>query len=74
MAVIPAKKYVTMENDMVDLIAYDRYGRTRGAVEAILDANPGLGERGPILPRGIVIYLPSLEDTPPKRKVINLWD
>ncbi|MBO6755767.1 MAG: tail protein X [Roseibium sp.] len=63
--------YVTAENDMVDLIAWNYYGRH--ATVAVLDANPGLAEHGPHLPAGLTITLPQLPSEPPA-PTISLWD
>ncbi len=53
--------YVTKQNDMVDAIAAVTYGTEHnGATEAILDANPGLAEFGPVLPANLSIILPDL--------------
>ena len=49
--------YVTDEGDVVDKIAFKRFGDSSSTV-AILDANPGLAERGPVLARGITILIP----------------
>ena len=50
--------YETKQGDMVDEIAFRRFGRSSEAVTAILDANPGLAARGPVLPAGLVIRIP----------------
>lgn len=53
--------YRTRQGDRLDLIAWRHYGRLRGAVERILEANPRLAEQhDPAhLPGGLVIRLPS---------------
>ena len=58
---------------MLDQIALAHYGDRPGAVEAILEANPGLAERGPLLPSGVTVVLPALGDTQ-HRKEVRLWD
>lgn len=50
--------YVTQDGDMVDLIAFRRFGSSSTFAEAILDANPGLAARGPVLEGGITIMIP----------------
>ncbi len=52
-----AKLYRTRDGDMLDEICYSEYG-TEQAVVAVLDANPGLADKGAILIAGIEIILP----------------
>ena len=49
------EQYLTIEGDTADLIAYNRFGVTHGATEAILRANPGLAAGGTKLPQGMTI-------------------
>lgn len=58
---------------MVDWICWKHYGRQAGAVEAVLDANPGLAKLGPVLPAGMIIELPVLPD-PSRNGTVRLWD
>jgi phage tail protein X len=45
----------------VDLILWRKYGlRGRSLLEATLDANPGLGKLGPVLPLGTRFNIPDL--------------
>ncbi|MBB4398754.1 MULTISPECIES: tail protein X [Bradyrhizobium] len=53
------EQYTTIEGDTVDLIAYNRFGVTHGATEAILRANPGLAAAGTKLPQGMTINIPA---------------
>ncbi|WP_028165501.1 tail protein X [Bradyrhizobium elkanii] len=53
------EQYTTIEGDTVDLIAYNRFGVTHGATEAILRANPGLAAAGTKLPEGMTINIPN---------------
>jgi len=64
--------YTTRDGDMVDEIAFSRFGRTAGVVELILEANPGLAARGPRLPAGLVICLP-LPVVPDRAQATRLW-
>lgn len=65
--------YVTTAGDMVDLIAFKRFGASSGATEAIYVANPGLADLGPVLPAGVTILIPvPLE--PATTSVPQLWD
>ena len=50
--------YRTKKSDLVDAICWRHYGEQSGAVEVVLEANPGLADIGPVLPAGIIIELP----------------
>ncbi len=61
------------QGDTVDLICQRHYGRTAGVTEAVLAANPGLADVGPVLPIGTPVRLPP--HTPnPTRPTLQLWD
>ncbi len=68
--------YMTSDGDMVDLICRRHYGQTTaGIVEQVLQANPGLADRGAILPMGITIVLPEVQgDALPVVASVKLWD
>jgi phage tail protein X len=68
-----ATSYRTRQHDVLDLICWRHYGRQSGAVEAVLDANPGLGDRGPVYQSGLVIALPDLAPAV-SRGPVRLWD
>lgn len=70
MAAVP---YETEAGEMLDLIAYRHYGYSPGAVEAILEANPGLCEYPPVLPAGVRFTLPDIAPAAPK-SAVRLWD
>lgn len=67
-------EYVASEGDTVDLIAWRVYG-TQGArvVEQLLEANPGLADRGAELQAGTRLVIPSL-DIKAERGGVRLWD
>lgn len=65
--------YRTRDLDMLDWICRKHYGRTAGAVEAVLEANPGLAELGPVYAAGVLIQLPELPSASAE-KTIRLWD
>ena len=67
------QQYTTKANDMVDAIAYKVYGATAGYTEAILAANPGLADQGPILPAGITITLPDMSNQAQQIQTVKLW-
>lgn len=66
--------YVTRAGDTVDWIAWRFYGADAArAVEQVLAANPGLADPGPLLPAGLVIELPAIEE-PAEQGGVRLWD
>ncbi|MCA8881835.1 MAG: tail protein X [Rhodobacteraceae bacterium] len=56
---------------MLDAIVAAHYGRTDVLV-AVLDANPGLADLGPVLPALTRVVLPDLPE-PSLAPVIRLW-
>jgi len=76
MSARPIARYVARDGDTVDWICWRHYadrGRLAdGAVEAVLEANPGLADLGPRLAAGTVIRLPDLPV--PQLPTIRLWD
>lgn len=64
---------ITQDEDMVDAIAFRHYGTSDGTPEAILDANPGLAARGPVLPAGLTIVLPPVA-RPVPGPAVTLYD
>lgn len=69
-----ATAYVTRTGDTVDYIAWKYYGTTAGnTTEKLLEANPGLAGQGTVLPDGITIVLPVIEQ-PTTRRGVKLWD
>ena len=64
----------TNQNDTVDALCWRHYGRTAGVTEAVLEANPGLADQGPILPQGFVVNMPEAPASAPQRQMVNLWD
>lgn len=62
-----------MQGDTVDLLCWRHYGRTAGVTEAVLEANPGLAEYGPVLPNGLEVELPD-QPTQPAATRLQLWD
>lgn len=65
--------YRCKQGDVLDDIVWRHYGRQAGAVEAVLEANPGLAAAGPTLPLGHVIELPDLAATDPVQTTTRLW-
>jgi phage tail protein X len=67
------EEYRTAEGDMVDSIAFARFGTSKGVTERILDANPGLAAMGEILPPNIIVRIP-VPEVPDRAVVPRLWD
>ena len=69
-----SQDYITREGDMADYIAWKNYCTLDDrVVEQLLDANPGLADRGPILPAGVRITLPDLQ-LETAAEAVKLWD
>lgn len=67
-------QYVCRQGDVLDDIAWRQYGANGwDVVNTVLAANPGLAERGPLMPAGLVIELPVIERPAPVRKGVSLW-
>jgi phage tail protein X len=43
-------------------------------LEAVLEANRGLADFGPILPAGVTITLPDLAVAPASAQTVRFWD
>lgn len=63
--------YRTIEGDMLDAICKARLG-SEAHVPAVLAANPGLADLGPVYPAGVLIMLPDLP-APVAPGLIRLW-
>lgn len=63
----------THQVETVDALCWRYYGRTQGAVEAVLQANPGLARLGLVLPQGLLVAMPDLP-APPAKQMTQLWD
>lgn len=66
-------KYVTSDGDVVDEVCWRHYGRQVGVVERVLEFNPGLADRGPVLPAGVEIELPVLPSDLTESKITRFW-
>jgi phage tail protein X len=69
--------YQTKDGDMIDLIAWQHYGKSSGFVEKMLEVNRGdrahaLSSKPLVLPRGLNILLPEATEEP--RRIISLYD
>lgn len=65
--------YKTSQGDTLDYICWKHYGQQSGAVEAVLLANPGLADLGPVLPINTQITLPVLAQPARQAQPIRLW-
>lgn len=63
-----------VQGDTLDDLVWQHYGRSAGAVEAVLEANPGLADLGAILPVGTRVELPDLAPAKPTGNRLKLWD
>ena len=63
--------YQCKEGDVLDWICWKQYERQSQAVEAVLEANPGLADQGPKLAAGQLITLPDLDE--PELDIVRIW-
>ncbi|WP_282338492.1 tail protein X [Pseudomonas sp. PS02288] len=64
----------TVQGETVDALCWRVYGRTAAVTEAVLEANPGLADYGPVLPIGLLVTLPDAAPQAEQTEVVNLWD
>lgn len=62
--------YETKPSEILDEIVFRHYGNHQ-PLQLVLNANPGLAKRGPILPEGLTITLPPVVEE--AKKYITLW-
>lgn len=67
-----AATYRTIEGDTADAICHRVFGETAGLTEALLEANPGLADKGPVFAAGLVLQLPEAPKTETRR--VRLYD
>jgi phage tail protein X len=69
-------QYVTRDGDTVDLVVWRIFGTTAaGLVERVLETNPGIADRGPVLPAGLVLQLPEAAAAATTvDQGVKLWD
>lgn len=69
-----AQAYNTRDGDTVDSIAWRYYGAVNDDIlHAVLEANPGLADRGPMLSRGVTVILPDIATPATTVKSVHLW-
>lgn len=69
-----ATEYVTVQGDMIDLVAFRAYGHHVGTAEVVLEANPHVAGLEDVLPAGTLLVLPDLPARATPKKKIRLWD
>lgn len=68
-------QYMTKQGDVLDDIAWRQYGVNSWAVvQQVLAANHGLAEYGAVLPAGLTITLPLIENPTTTKKSVSLWN
>ncbi len=68
-------QYITKQGDVLDDVVWRQYGvGTWSVVQQVLDANPGLADHGAVLPAGLVVTLPEIENPTTTTKSVSLWD
>ena len=67
-------QYRTKDGDTLDAICWTHYGQQAGAVEAVLETNPGLADSGTIFSAGVLIELPALPEPSQTIQTVRLWD
>lgn len=67
--------YKTRDGDVVDEIVTRHYGSMNPAMlRQVFDANPGLADRGALLPANVTILLPAIEQPSNVTHGVSLWD
>jgi phage tail protein X len=75
MAALAAPMTVTAQDgETLDALVWRVLGRGPGAVEPVLEANPGLADLGCVLPRGRKVLIPVAADAPAATPSVSLWD
>lgn len=65
-------QYRAKDGDVLDKICLAHYGVT-GVVPQVLEANPGLAARGPLLSAGVIVELPVLAAVTVDANTVRLW-
>jgi phage tail protein X len=67
--------YKTRDGDVVDDIVFRHYGALNPAMLLqVFEANPGLADRGAVLPANVAIALPAIAQPASLTKAVALWD
>jgi len=65
------------QGDTVELLLWRERGIGVAGLDAIYAANPGLADRGPVLPMGTVVTVPAAvtaASSTPSLNLVQLWD
>jgi len=60
--------------ECLDALVWRAIGAGSGAVEVVLDANPGLAAEAAALPEGRAVLIPATAPAADTLPLINLWD
>jgi phage tail protein X len=69
-----AQTVISIDGDMLDAMVFRACGRTAGALELVLDANPAVSRLPVVLPAGVVVLIPDAAFALPERPVFKLWE
>lgn len=69
-----AQTVTSVDGDMLDAMVFRACGRTAGALELVLDANPHVARSPVVLLAGVVITIPDAALQLPERPVFKLWE
>ena len=62
------------DREPLDALVWRELGLGAPAVQAVLEANPGLAAMGPLLPQGTRVVLPAAAAAPAPAPLVQLWD
>ncbi|WP_426182073.1 tail protein X [Pseudomonas sp. TWRC1-2] len=69
------RKVRSIAGDSVNLLLYRELGRCDDAAEEVLwRLNPQLAEQGAVLPAGVNVIVPELDNQPVARQPVTAWD
>lgn len=67
-------QYRTKDGDVLDAICTRHYNGAKFDIVTVYEVNPGLADHGPVMPAGLIITLPDVDDTPAPAATVRLWD
>lgn len=65
---------ISRDGDMLDALVWRAAGKTSGALELVLDANPRIAALPPVLPAGVAVVIPDAALAPPPQAAFRLWE
>ena len=63
-----------LQAESIDALVWRTTGQGSGAVELVLEANPGIAESSAALAAGTPVTIPDLPSTPAEIALVQLWD